>query len=131
LNFYQKAERKFKFKKRFEESLTFFDESLKLNPYDTKVWYTKGLNLEALDRFAEAIKCYQEILSLNPYNIKAIENLYKLKTSMGDILMICENCGEILIKDSKICNVCGSKDIHNYAEKKEVMDEILKKIRIQ
>ncbi len=72
-----KGQKKLK-KESHTEALEFFNESLKLNPYDTTTLYNKGLNLEALGRPEEAKECYQEILKINPKDSLAAEQLRSL-----------------------------------------------------
>jgi len=52
--------------RKLEESLPFFDESIKLNPSYKFSWYNKGRVLYTLGKYEEAIECYNQAITLDP-----------------------------------------------------------------
>lgn len=99
-------------KKKYEEAMKFFEDSLKLNPYDTQTWLNMGKVLEMQGRIKEAMKSYQEILNFNPKDSNAVNNLRRIEIDLekyGEDIITCKNCGKMLPIDAKFCKECGSK----------------------
>ena len=57
---------------RYEESISYYDHILEINPDDQKALLNKGSVLIELNRIEEAIKYYDRILEINPNNVKAL-----------------------------------------------------------
>ena len=57
---------------RYEESISYYDHILEINPDDQKALLNKGSVLKDLKRYEEAIKYYDKILEMNPNHVKAL-----------------------------------------------------------
>ena len=57
---------------KYEESISYYDHILEIDPDDQKALLNKGSVLIELNRIEEAIKCYDKILEINPNNVKAL-----------------------------------------------------------
>jgi tetratricopeptide (TPR) repeat protein len=53
---------------RYNESLDYFDQAIRIDPDFTEAWYAKGVALHNMMRYAEAIQCYARALSIDPGN---------------------------------------------------------------
>ena len=49
---------------KFNESITCYDNAIKLDPKNSNAWYGKGLALESLGRYEEAEQCYDNAREL-------------------------------------------------------------------
>jgi YVTN family beta-propeller protein len=59
----------------YNESIKYYEASIKLEPNNIDSWYNKGLALSNLGQYEEAIKCYDRVIEINPdyipvWNIK-------------------------------------------------------------
>jgi len=59
---------------RYEEAIFVYDQALKLDSRNARVWNNKGLCLTNLARYIEAISCYDEALDINPKHLFALRN---------------------------------------------------------
>jgi tetratricopeptide (TPR) repeat protein len=53
---------------RYNESLDYFDQALRIDPNFTEAWYAKGVALHNMMRYDEAIQCYTRALAIDPGN---------------------------------------------------------------
>ena len=53
---------------RYNESLDYFDQALRIDPNFTEAWYAKGVTLHNMMRYDEAIQCYNRALANDPAN---------------------------------------------------------------
>jgi tetratricopeptide (TPR) repeat protein len=53
---------------RYNESLDYFDQALRIDPDFTEAWYAKGVALHNMMRYDEAIQCYNRALVIDPGN---------------------------------------------------------------
>ena len=53
---------------RYNESLDYFDQALRIDPNFTEAWYAKGVALHNMMRYDEAIHCYNRALAIDPGN---------------------------------------------------------------
>ena len=53
---------------RYNESLDYFDQALRIDPNFTEVWYAKGVALHNMMRYDEAMQCYKRALAIDPGN---------------------------------------------------------------
>lgn len=51
---------------KYEEAIKYFDELIKLNPYDADSWYKKSIVLDKIGKYDEEYKCYLIAKKLNP-----------------------------------------------------------------
>ena len=54
---------------KFEESLSFFDQALVLQPNNPDLLNKKGVVLRSLGRYDEAIECFNKSLQLDPRDL--------------------------------------------------------------
>ena len=54
---------------KFEESLSFFDQALLLQPDNPDLLNKKGVVLRSLGRYDEAIECFNKSLQLDPKDL--------------------------------------------------------------
>ena len=54
---------------RFEESLSFFDQALLVQPNNPDLLNKKGVVLRSLGRYDEAIECFNKSLQLDPRDL--------------------------------------------------------------
>ena len=54
---------------KFEESLSFFDQALLLQPNSPDLLNKKGVILRSLGRYDEAIECFNKSLQLDPRDL--------------------------------------------------------------
>jgi tetratricopeptide (TPR) repeat protein len=54
---------------KFEESLSFFDQALLLQPNNPDLLNKKGVVLRSLGRYDEAIECFNKSLQLDPRDL--------------------------------------------------------------
>jgi Flp pilus assembly protein TadD len=54
---------------KFEESLSFFDQALLLQPNNPDLLNKKGVILRSLGRYDEAIECFNKSLQLDPRDL--------------------------------------------------------------
>lgn len=57
---------KFYKEKRFEKAIFIYDQILKLDSENARIWNNKGLCLQNLNRHVEAVACYNKALNINP-----------------------------------------------------------------
>ena len=53
---------------RYNESLDYFDQALRIDPNFTEAWFAKGVALHNMMRYDEAIQCYNRALANDPAN---------------------------------------------------------------
>jgi len=53
---------------RYNESLDYFDQALRIDSNFTEAWYAKGVALHNMMRYDEAIHCYNKALAIVPGN---------------------------------------------------------------
>jgi tetratricopeptide (TPR) repeat protein len=53
---------------RYNESLDYFDQALRIDPNFTEARYAKGIALHNMMRYDEAIQCYNRALAIDPGN---------------------------------------------------------------
>jgi tetratricopeptide (TPR) repeat protein len=53
---------------RYNESLEYFDQALRIDPNFSEAWYAKGVALHNMMRYNEAIQCYNRALAIDPGN---------------------------------------------------------------
>lgn len=58
----------------YEEAIFAFDQKLKLDSRNARIWNNKGLCLTNLSRHEEAISCYDKALDINPKHLLALRN---------------------------------------------------------
>jgi len=68
---------------KFEQSLSFFDDSLIKNPDNVEILTNKGSSLGKLGRISESISYYDKALEINPNFIPAINNKANAFAKMG------------------------------------------------
>jgi tetratricopeptide (TPR) repeat protein len=51
---------------RFEEAILSLDKALEIDPRNGNAWYSKGQNLDSLNRLDEAIHCFDKALEIIP-----------------------------------------------------------------
>jgi tetratricopeptide (TPR) repeat protein len=56
---------------KFEESLSYFDQALILQPNNPDLWNKKGVALRGLGRYNEALDCFNRSLQLDPRDLKS------------------------------------------------------------
>jgi len=69
---------------KYDGALEFFNEVLKIDPYDTETWYEKGLTLKKLERYNEALESLNKALEIDPeyeLALKAKEKILKAKSN--------------------------------------------------
>ena len=54
---------------KFEESLSYFDQALLLQPNNPDLLNKKGVVLRSLGRYAEAVECFNKSLQLDPRDL--------------------------------------------------------------
>jgi tetratricopeptide (TPR) repeat protein len=54
---------------KFEESLSYFDQALLLQPNNPDLLNKKGVALRSLGRYDEAIECFNRSLQLDPRDL--------------------------------------------------------------
>ncbi|MFN5955645.1 MAG: tetratricopeptide repeat protein [Dolichospermum sp.] len=55
----------------YKEAIYWFDQCLKLTPYDAEAWTNKGLSLVFLKQTNEALICFDQAIKIQPNNIDA------------------------------------------------------------
>ena len=55
----------YKLKKLFNEALECFNEAIKINPLNYRVWFNKGATLGKLWQYNEAVDCFDKTLKIN------------------------------------------------------------------
>ena len=53
---------------RYNESLDYFDQALRIDQDFSEAWYAKGVALHNMMRYDEAIQCYTRALAIDPGN---------------------------------------------------------------
>ena len=53
---------------RYNESLDYFDQALRIDQNFTEAWYAKGVALHNMMRYDEAMQCYNRALAIDPGN---------------------------------------------------------------
>jgi tetratricopeptide (TPR) repeat protein len=53
---------------RYNESLEYFDQALRIDQNFSEAWYAKGVALHNMKRYDEAIHCYNRALAIDPGN---------------------------------------------------------------
>ena len=53
---------------RYNESLDYFDQALRIDQNFSEAWYAKGVALHNMMRYDEAIHCYNRALAIDPGN---------------------------------------------------------------
>lgn len=66
LSFYINKSLCYNLKKDYETSINLIDEALEIYPFNSKLWYNKGLALESINDIPEAVLAYQKSIILNP-----------------------------------------------------------------
>jgi YVTN family beta-propeller protein len=73
----------------YNESIIYYDASIKLEPNNIESWYNKGLALSNLGQYESAIRCYDKVIEIDPdyvpvWNIKgnALKHLGKFHESI-------------------------------------------------
>ena len=51
--------------KKFNEALECFNEAIKINPLNYRVWSNKGVTLGKLDHYDKAMECYDKASKIN------------------------------------------------------------------
>ncbi len=69
---------------RLEESLSDFDQAIRLAPRSTDAWMHRGLALQMLERTDEAMQAYNEAIRFDPKNAQAWFNRAGLKLERND-----------------------------------------------
>lgn len=59
---------------QFSKSLSYSNESIKLNPNNEYAWNNKGVALYHLGSRDEAIRCYDSAIEINPHFVSSINN---------------------------------------------------------
>ncbi len=59
---------------RYEEAIYIFDQKLKLDSRNARIWNNKGLCLTNLSRHEEALSCYDKAIDINPKYLLALRN---------------------------------------------------------
>lgn len=52
--------------KRFEEAIHCYDQAVKFDPSNVRIWNNRGLSFDGLGQREEAIFCYTKALEINP-----------------------------------------------------------------
>jgi antitoxin component YwqK of YwqJK toxin-antitoxin module len=53
---------------KHEEAISYYDSSIKLNPYSSLAWFNKGIAFFNLDSLEKAEVCFQKAILINPYH---------------------------------------------------------------
>ena len=69
---------------QYDESLTFFDKLIALQPNNINPYIRKAINLKKLDRLDDSINCYQKIIDLEPKYIDAYIKKAELLIFIGN-----------------------------------------------
>ena len=57
---------------RYNESLDYFDQALRIDQNFTEAWYAKGVALHNMMRYDEAMQCYNRALAIDPGNAAVV-----------------------------------------------------------
>ena len=57
---------------RYNESLDYFDQALRIDPNFTEARYAKGVALHNMMRYDEAMQCYNRALAIDPGNAAVV-----------------------------------------------------------
>jgi len=60
--------------KKYEEAITCYNKTIKLQPNSPEAWYNKGIALLNLQKYEEAITCYEKSIKLKPNWVDAWYN---------------------------------------------------------
>lgn len=69
---------------QYDESLTFFDKLIALQPNNINPYIRKAINFKKLDRLDDSINCYQKIIDLEPKYIDAYIKKAELLILIGN-----------------------------------------------
>ena len=72
--------------RKHEESLKDLNNVLKVDPYEEKAYYFKGLNFKELGDFKKAVSQFQTTVEQNPFHIYAYEQLAFIYAYLGNPL---------------------------------------------
>lgn len=115
--------------KRYEEAIFIYDQILKLDSGNARIWNNKGLCFNNLDRHADAISCYDKALNINPKHVLAWCNrgisLMKLNKHEDALQCFCKAM-EIDPKSDVALNnrvLCENELIRIHEEKKRKSEE--------
>ena len=72
--------------RKHEESLKDLNNVLKVDPYEEKAYYFKGLNFKELGDFKKAVSQFQTTVEQNPFHVDAYEQLAFIYAYLGNPL---------------------------------------------
>ena len=72
--------------RKHEESLKDLNNVLRVDPYEEKAYYFKGLNFKELGDFEKAVSQFQTTVEQNPYHIDAYEQLAFIYAYLGNTI---------------------------------------------
>jgi tetratricopeptide (TPR) repeat protein len=118
---------------RYEEAIRIYDQTLKLDSGNARIWNNKGLCFSKLDRHAEAISCYDKALGIDSKYIIAWCNkgssLIRLRKYEEALPCFCRaleiDPKNIIALNNKI--LCESELIKIHEEKKKQSEEAIKR----
>ena len=85
---------------KFDSSLSFFNDSLIINPDDVKILVNKGSTLGKLGYFSEAIMYYDQAINIDPNFLPAKNNKANALANLGNTDDAISLYNEILTKNS-------------------------------
>lgn len=86
-------------KKKFRESISFYDEILKTEPKHLSVLNNKGYALSKSGNYEDAIRCYDEALQIAPDDISVQINKISALRKLKHLENALENCDKLLSKN--------------------------------
>ena len=72
--------------RKHEESLKDLNNVLRVNPYEAKAYYLKGLNFKELGDFKKSISQFQTTVEQDPFHVDAYEQLAFIYANLGNPL---------------------------------------------
>lgn len=82
-----------------EDGFFLADAALQIAPYNSELWYSKGIFLNSLFAFDEALKCFDKAFSLNPSDSEILINKSIAEENLGLIEDSIESLKKSLVFD--------------------------------
>ncbi|GBD91133.1 TPR repeat-containing protein YrrB [bacterium BMS3Abin04] len=82
-----------------EDGFFLADAALQIAPYNSELWYSKGIFLNSLFAFDEALKCFDKAFSLNPSDSEILINKSIAEENLGMIEDSIESLKKSLVFD--------------------------------
>ena len=83
-------------KKKFRESISFYDEILKSEPTYLSVLNNKGYALSKSGNYEDALQCYDTVLKIAPNDLSVLINKISALRKLGDSKKALEYCNKLL-----------------------------------